>query len=190
MIGHQPLELLAGVLAALIAVVQQAVRLCTRLVPAAMKHRKGIDLVAPIRPSHYEEHKPSASVYETLNGLREWEVLGARCGHCGHTAWLDKRKVVQSYGKRYLQNVGHRLVCRCGNREDNKVLIGRLRVGPVWTPLNPSDKEAQKVSEFGAKTPMKRPAQPEEIAPAYVFLASPHCSSYITGEIIPIIGGY
>ena len=45
-------------------------------------------------------------------------------------------------------------------------------------------------SQFGAKTPMKRPAQPEEIAPAYVFLASPHCSSYITGEILPIIGGY
>jgi NAD(P)-dependent dehydrogenase (short-subunit alcohol dehydrogenase family) len=40
-----------------------------------------------------------------------------------------------------------------------------------------------------AKTPMKRPAQPEEIAPAYVFLASPHCSNYITGEILPIIGG-
>lgn len=39
-------------------------------------------------------------------------------------------------------------------------------------------------------TTMKRPAQPEEIAPAYVFLASPQCSSYITGEILPIIGGY
>ncbi len=46
------------------------------------------------------------------------------------------------------------------------------------------------VGKFGADTPMKRPAQPEEIAPAYVFLASPHCSSYITGEILPIIGGY
>ena len=42
----------------------------------------------------------------------------------------------------------------------------------------------------GAKSKMKRPAQPEEIAPAYVFLASPHCSSYITGEILPIVGGY
>jgi NAD(P)-dependent dehydrogenase (short-subunit alcohol dehydrogenase family) len=45
-------------------------------------------------------------------------------------------------------------------------------------------------STFGADTPMKRPAQPEEIAPAYVFLSSPHCSSYITGEILPIVGGY
>jgi hypothetical protein len=45
-------------------------------------------------------------------------------------------------------------------------------------------------SQFGADVPMKRPAQPEEIAPAFVFLASPQCSSYITGEILPVIGGY
>ena len=46
------------------------------------------------------------------------------------------------------------------------------------------------VAKFGSDTPMKRPAQPEEIAPAFVFLAAPVCSSYITGEILPIIGGY
>ena len=62
--------------------------------------------------------------------------------------------------------------------------------GPVWTPLNPSDRPAEAVAKFGSQVPMKRPAQPEEIAPAYVFLASPHCSSYITGEILPIIGGH
>jgi NAD(P)-dependent dehydrogenase (short-subunit alcohol dehydrogenase family) len=43
---------------------------------------------------------------------------------------------------------------------------------------------------FGANTRMKRPAQPEEIAPAYLFLASPQMSSFITGEILPVIGGY
>ena len=70
------------------------------------------------------------------------------------------------------------------------IRVNAVAPGPVWTPLNPSDKEAKKVTKFGADTPMKRPAQPEEIAPAYVFLASAHCSSYITGEILPIIGGY
>jgi hypothetical protein len=75
-------------------------------------------------------------------------------------------------------------------------LIGRgIRVnavapGPVWTPLNPSDRSATDVAHFGAGTAMKRAAQPEEIAPAYVFLASAQCSSFITGEILPIIGGY
>ena len=62
--------------------------------------------------------------------------------------------------------------------------------GPVWTPLNPADKPPDRITEFGKHTDMKRPAQPEEIAPAFVFLASPQTSSYITGEILPIIGGY
>jgi NAD(P)-dependent dehydrogenase (short-subunit alcohol dehydrogenase family) len=70
------------------------------------------------------------------------------------------------------------------------IRVNAVAPGPVWTPLNPSDKQAAKVAQFGADTPMKRPAQPEEIAPAYVFLASEHCSSYITGEVLPIIGGY
>ncbi|MBN8530870.1 MAG: SDR family oxidoreductase [Alphaproteobacteria bacterium] len=70
------------------------------------------------------------------------------------------------------------------------IRVNAVAPGPVWTPLNPADKPAEDVAHFGEKTPMKRPAQPEEIAPAYVFLASPHCSSYITGEILPVIGGY
>jgi NAD(P)-dependent dehydrogenase (short-subunit alcohol dehydrogenase family) len=70
------------------------------------------------------------------------------------------------------------------------IRVNAVAPGPVWSPLNPSDKMAEDVAQFGAKTPMKRPAQPEEIAPAYVFLASSHCSSYITGEVLPIIGGY
>jgi len=70
------------------------------------------------------------------------------------------------------------------------IRVNAVAPGPVWTPLNPSDKQAEDVETFGGQTPMKRAAQPEEIAPAYVFLASPQMSSYITGEIIPIVGGY
>jgi NAD(P)-dependent dehydrogenase (short-subunit alcohol dehydrogenase family) len=70
------------------------------------------------------------------------------------------------------------------------IRVNAVAPGPVWTPLNPSDKAAEEVAQFGAQTPMKRPAQPEELAPAYVFLASPQCSSYISGEILPIVGGY
>jgi NAD(P)-dependent dehydrogenase (short-subunit alcohol dehydrogenase family) len=70
------------------------------------------------------------------------------------------------------------------------IRVNAVAPGPVWTPLNPSDKSAKDITQFGAETPMKRAAQPEEIAPAYVFLASAQCSSYITGEILPIIGGY
>ncbi len=70
------------------------------------------------------------------------------------------------------------------------IRVNVVAPGPVWTPLNPADKDAGRIATFGADTPMKRPAQPEEIAPAYVFLASPQCSSFITGEVLPIIGGY
>jgi NAD(P)-dependent dehydrogenase (short-subunit alcohol dehydrogenase family) len=70
------------------------------------------------------------------------------------------------------------------------IRVNVVAPGPVWTPLNPADRPPEDVAEFGTKTPMKRAAQPEEIAPAFVFLAAPSCSSYITGEILPIIGGY
>jgi NAD(P)-dependent dehydrogenase (short-subunit alcohol dehydrogenase family) len=73
---------------------------------------------------------------------------------------------------------------------DKGIRVNAVAPGPVWTPLNPADRNAKGVSKFGVETPMKRPAQPEEIAPAFVFLAAPSCSSYITGEILPIIGGY
>lgn len=76
------------------------------------------------------------------------------------------------------------------NLIDKGIRVNCVAPGPVWTPLNPSDRPADGVAKFGAGTPMKRPAQPEEIAPAYVFLASPQMSSYITGEILPIVGGY
>jgi NAD(P)-dependent dehydrogenase (short-subunit alcohol dehydrogenase family) len=70
------------------------------------------------------------------------------------------------------------------------IRVNAVAPGPVWTPLNPSERPPEEVAEFGAKTPMKRPAQPEEIAPAYVFFASAQCSGYISGEILPIVGGY
>ena len=73
---------------------------------------------------------------------------------------------------------------------DRGIRVNAVAPGPVWTPLNPADKSAERIAEFGSATPMKRPAQPEEIAPAFVFLAAPSCSSYITGEVLPIVGGY
>ena len=85
----------------------------------------------------------------------------------------------------------HMLTRSLGTQLASKgIRVNCVAPGPVWTPLNPSDKEAPDVASFGSQTVMKRPAQPEEIAPAYVFLASAHCSSYITGEVLPLIGGY
>jgi NAD(P)-dependent dehydrogenase (short-subunit alcohol dehydrogenase family) len=71
------------------------------------------------------------------------------------------------------------------------IRVNAVAPGPVWTPLNPADRgeSAEKVAKFGSQVPMGRPAQPEEIAPAYVFLASDADSSYITGEVIAQMGG-
>ncbi|OWT80195.1 MULTISPECIES: SDR family oxidoreductase [unclassified Achromobacter] len=68
------------------------------------------------------------------------------------------------------------------------VRVNAVAPGPVWTPFNPGDKPPEALKEFGAKTLMGRPAQPEELAPAYVFLAAPACASYITGMILPVTG--
>ena len=70
------------------------------------------------------------------------------------------------------------------------IRVNAVAPGPVWTPLNPADQKAEDVACFGADTPMKRPAQPEELAPAFLFMASSQMSSYVTGEILPVIGGY
>lgn len=73
--------------------------------------------------------------------------------------------------------------------QDRGIRVNAVAPGPVWTPLNPADRDAKAVSKFGEKSPMKRPAQPEELSPAFVFLASPVCSSYITGLVLPVVGG-
>jgi NAD(P)-dependent dehydrogenase (short-subunit alcohol dehydrogenase family) len=69
------------------------------------------------------------------------------------------------------------------------IRVNCVSPGPVWTPLNPSDQPRDKVAHFGEDTPMKRPAQPEEIAPAYVYFASEADSSYVTGEVLTLLGG-
>jgi NAD(P)-dependent dehydrogenase (short-subunit alcohol dehydrogenase family) len=75
------------------------------------------------------------------------------------------------------------------NLTEKQIRVNCVSPGPVWTPLNIADKEAEKAAEHGGDVPMKRPAQPEEIAPAFVFFASEADSSYITGEVLTLLGG-
>ena len=74
------------------------------------------------------------------------------------------------------------------NLVDKGIRVNGVAPGPVWTPLVPASFPPEKVSTYGTDTPMKRPGQPLEIAPAYVFLAS-NDASYITGQIIHVNGG-
>jgi NAD(P)-dependent dehydrogenase (short-subunit alcohol dehydrogenase family) len=72
---------------------------------------------------------------------------------------------------------------------DRGIRVNAVAPGPVWTPLIPATMEPEKVAEFGKKVPLGRPAQPDELAPSYVFLAANEFSSYYTGEVLAALGG-
>lgn len=72
---------------------------------------------------------------------------------------------------------------------DRNIRVNAVAPGPVWTPLIPATFPEEKVKGFGADTPMGRAAQPDEIAPSYVFFASNRLSSYYSGEVLAPVGG-
>ena len=69
-----------------------------------------------------------------------------------------------------------------------KIRVNSVAPGPVWTPLNPAERKQNEMKKFGASTSFNRPAQPAEIAPAYIYLASDITGSFITGETVNLFG--
>jgi NAD(P)-dependent dehydrogenase (short-subunit alcohol dehydrogenase family) len=107
--------------------------------------------------------------------------VGSITGLEGHKQLIDyasTKGAIHAFTKSLAQNLA-----------EKGIRVNCVSPGPVWTPLNPSDKPAEQVTEFGKGTPFGRPAQPEEIAPAIVFFASDADSSYITGEVLTLLGG-
>jgi NAD(P)-dependent dehydrogenase (short-subunit alcohol dehydrogenase family) len=72
---------------------------------------------------------------------------------------------------------------------DREIRVNCVAPGPVWTPLIPSTMPPEKTASFGGQVPMDRAAQPDEIAPSYVFLASERLSGFYTGQVLSPIGG-
>jgi NAD(P)-dependent dehydrogenase (short-subunit alcohol dehydrogenase family) len=72
---------------------------------------------------------------------------------------------------------------------DRRIRVNAVAPGPVWTPLIPATFPSEKVESFGTDTPFGRPAEPDEIAPSYVFFASDRLSSYYSGEVLSPVGG-
>lgn len=119
-----------------------------------------------------------------LPHMKEGGVIintGSITGLDGSKALLDysaTKGAIHAFTKSLAQNVVSR-----------GIRVNCVAPGPVWTPLNPADQPPEDVAQFGSQVPMQRPAQPEEIAPAYVYFASNADSSYVTGEILTLLGG-
>lgn len=69
------------------------------------------------------------------------------------------------------------------------VRVNAVAPGPIWTPLQPATQEPEKIEKFGSDTPLGRAGQPAEVAPAFVFLASPRDASYVSGTVLGVTGG-
>ncbi len=117
--------------------------------------------------------KPGASIIATSS---ETGILGS--------SLLPDYSATKGAINAFTKALGQRLI-------ERGIRVNAVAPGPVWTPLNPADPglPPDKVAQFGTQAPIGRPAQPEELAPAYVFLASDADSSYITGTILQVMGG-
>jgi NAD(P)-dependent dehydrogenase (short-subunit alcohol dehydrogenase family) len=108
--------------------------------------------------------------------------------NCGSITGLEGNKTLIDYASTegaihaFTKSLAQNLI-------DRGIRVNCVSPGPIWTPLQPVSKPAEKVAEHGASTPLGRPGQPEEVAPAFVYFASPADSSYIIGEILTLLGG-
>ncbi|HUR53802.1 MAG TPA: SDR family oxidoreductase [Gemmataceae bacterium] len=113
---------------------------------------------------------------------------GGAIVNCGSITGLEGNKTLIDYASTkgaihaFTKSLAQNLI-------DRGIRVNCVAPGPIWTPLQPVSKPAEKVAEHGAGTPMGRPGQPEEVAPAFVFFASEADSSYISGEILTLLGG-
>jgi NAD(P)-dependent dehydrogenase (short-subunit alcohol dehydrogenase family) len=113
---------------------------------------------------------------------------GSAIINCGSVAGLEGNKTLIDYAS--TKGAIHAFTKSLAqNLADRKIRVNCVAPGPIWTVLQPVSKPLEDVAEHGVKSPMKRPGQPEEVAPAFVFFASNADSSYISGEVLTIYGG-
>lgn len=154
---------------------------------AFQKHQKSIEDITDEQLDETFRTNIYGYFYMTKAALKHLPEGGAIV-NCGSITGLEGSKELIDYSATkgaihaFTKSLAQSLV-------ERKIRVNCVSPGPVWTPLNVADKEPEDVAKHGADTPMKRPAQPEEVAPAFVFFASNADSSYITGEVMTILGG-
>lgn len=176
---------------------------CQEAVEQVVNHFDQLDIL--VNNAAYQEHQESL---EKISD-QQWEKTfrtnifgyfymakaalqhmkkGAAIVNCGSITGLEGNKQLIDYASTkgaihaFTKSLAQNLV-------EKGIRVNCVSPGPIWTPLNVADKDAEEVAQHGADTPMKRPGQPEEVAPAFVFFAAESDSSYITGEILTLLGG-
>ena len=154
---------------------------------AFQKHQESIEQISDEQLDETFRTNIFAYFYMAKEAL-EFLPPGGAIVNCGSITGLEGSKELIDYSatKGAIHAFTKSLAQSLSERE---IRVNCVSPGPVWTPLNVADKEPEDVAQHGADTPMKRPAQPEEIAPAFVFFASNSDSSYITGEVLTLLGG-
>ena len=113
---------------------------------------------------------------------------GGAIVNCGSITGLEGNKTLIDYAstKGAIHAFSKSLAL---NLIERGIRVNCVAPGPIWTVLQPVSKPPDKVAAHGADTPLKRPSQPEEVAPAFVYFASEADSSYINGESLALLGG-
>jgi NAD(P)-dependent dehydrogenase (short-subunit alcohol dehydrogenase family) len=178
-------------------------RFCERAVTQTVRELGQLDIL--VNNAAYQQHQESIEdiTDEQLEHTFRTNIFGyfylARAAlkhmdegsaivNCGSITGLEGSKELVDYSatkgaiNAFTKALAQQLV-------DRGIRVNCVAPGPIWTPLNVADKKAKDVAQHGAETPMERPGQPEEVAPAFVFFASNADSSYITGEILTLLGG-
>lgn len=154
---------------------------------AFQQHQPGLEEISEEQWDHTFRTNIYGYFYMAKAAL-PYMKAGSAIVNCGSITGLEGSKQLLDYAATkgaihaFTKSLAQNLV-------EKGIRVNCVAPGPVWTPLNVADKPAEKAGKHGQDTPMKRPAQPEEIAPAFVFFASEADSSYITGEVLTLLGG-
>ena len=178
-------------------------KFCERAVEQTVRELGGLDIL--VNNAAFQQHQESIEDIsdEQLEHTFRTNIFGyfylARAAvrhmregsaivNCGSITGLEGNKQLLDYSSTkgaihaFTKSLAQQLV-------ERGIRVNCVSPGPIWTPLNVTDKEPEQVAKHGESTPMKRAGQPEEVAPAFVFFASNVDSSYITGEILTLLGG-
>jgi NAD(P)-dependent dehydrogenase (short-subunit alcohol dehydrogenase family) len=155
---------------------------------AFQKHRKSLEEISPEQWEETFRTNIFGYYHMTRFALRHLKA-GASIINTGSVTGLEGNKGLIDYSA--TKGATHAFTKSLAqNLVEKGIRVNCVAPGPVWTPLNPAEQDDESaIEQFGADVPMGRPAQPEEIAPAYVYFASNADSSYVTGHVLPLLGG-